>query len=253
MNESGKTVFAYLSTVLLLSLILWVLGSISRSMLLPGLPISSLMAIIPVVAAIITGSRNSSLSYIPTVIVQLGDVTKIRNRLWIIPAVFLNPLIFFGNYIVLQFCGYRIPGITAFSTRMLIAFGAFIAAAYTEELGWTGFLLPIIQRQKGWVFAGIVIGVFHSVWHYIPFVQAGRSITWIMWQTLYLTSIRIVLIWLYRHSGEIVFIAAIFHASINVSWQLFPVHGSYYEPAITATISIIIAMVLIMIDRWFRR
>jgi|GEM_PF-2987935 hypothetical protein len=152
MNDPGKTVFTCLSTVLLLSLILWVLGSISRSMLLPGLPISSLMAIIPVVAAIITGSRNSSLSYVPTVIVQLGDVTKIRNKLWIIPAVFLNPLIFIGSYI-----------------------------------------------------------------------------------------------------GGIVFIAAIFHASINVSWQLFPVHGSYYEPAITATISIIIAIVLIMIDRWLRR
>lgn len=250
MNNTSKIIYSYFITVLFLSLILWILGYIFRSMLLPGLPVSSFMAIIPVIAAIIIGTRYNSTSYIPTIIWQIKDLARIENKFWILAAGLVNPLIFLGTYFILLLKGNDISGITPVNWEMLVTFGVFVIAAYTEELGWTGFLLPILQKQKSWISAGIFIGLFHSFWHYIPFLQAGRSIAWILWQTLYLTAIRIILIWLFRRSGGIIFIAVLFHATINISWQLFPVNGSYYEPAITGTISMLIAIILIIYNQY---
>ncbi len=58
---------------------------------------------------------------------------------------------------------------------------------------------------------------------------------------------RVLIVWLYNNTGRSVFAAALFHMTINVAWQLFPIHGSYFDPrssgVITAVIAVIIASV----------
>jgi uncharacterized protein len=56
--------------------------------------------------------------------------------------------------------------------------------------------------------------VLGAPWHVIPFIQLGSSGEWIMWHSL--SSV-----------------AVLFHMMINVSWALFPVAGSYYDPFVT--------------------
>jgi hypothetical protein len=86
-----------------------------------------------------------------------------------------------------------------------------------------------------------------AVWHSVPFLQAQRSAAWIAWQSLNLVASRVLLVWLYNNTGKSVFAAAVFHATQNVSWQLFPVNGSYYDPRVTGLIMTSAAVIVIVV------
>ena len=50
--------------------------------------------------------------------------------------------------------------------------------------------------------------------------------------------------WLYVHSGRSVFAAALFHAMINLCWQLFPKNGSFFDPKIFSLITVGFAIIM---------
>ncbi len=37
------------------------------------------------------------------------------------------------------------------------------------------------------------------------------------------------MVWLYNNTGKSVFAVAVFHAALNLSYMLFPVHGSHFD------------------------
>ena len=55
------------------------------------------------------------------------------------------------------------------------------------------------------------------------------------------------MVWLYNNTGKSVFAVAVFHATINVTWQLFPIHGSYYDPRVNGVIMAIAAVVVVTV------
>ncbi len=57
----------------------------------------------------------------------------------------------------------------------------------------------------------------------------GRSLVWIAWWSLYALTIRIFTVWLYNNTGKSVFAAALFHATVNMAYMLFPVYGSHLD------------------------
>lgn len=247
MNRDCRKIYIFYFIVFLMSSILWIIGYLFKKMILPGLPLSSIMAIFPAITAIIVGTSYTSKSYISTIICQIGDISNIK-KIWLLPGGLLNPLIFYLSYLTLLMTKGPSLGTTPVSGELILAFGLFIFAAYAEELGWTGFVFPILERQTGWIVASAIQGILHSFWHYIPFLQAGRNLSWILWQTLFLTTNRIILIWLFRQSGRKIIIAALFHSTINISWQLFPINGSCYDPFISGTISAFFAIILVIAE-----
>ncbi len=40
---------------------------------------------------------------------------------------------------------------------------------------------------------------------------------------------RILIVWLYNNTGQSVFAASLFHATLHLSWMLFPVNGSHFD------------------------
>jgi len=57
-------------------------------------------------------------------------------------------------------------------------------------------------------------------------------------------------VWLYNNTGRSVFAATSFHMPINLTWQLFPVNGSYYDPAITGLMLVCVASVVVGFGAW---
>jgi len=80
----------------------------------------------------------------------------------------------------------------------------------------------------------------------VALLQAGRSITWIAWWTLSTVAARVIIVWLYNNTNMSVFIATLFHMTINVTWQVFPVNGSYYDPRITGLVTALVAVVVVL-------
>ena len=56
-----------------------------------------------------------------------------------------------------------------------------------------------------------------------------RSPSWIAWWCLYAVAARILIVWLYNNTGQSVFAVALFHATLNLSYMLFPVNGSHFD------------------------
>jgi len=93
---------------------------------------------------------------------------------------------------------------------------AIILPIIGEELGWSGYPIDPLKDRWGAFRASLVLG---SVW----------------------------VVWLYNNTGKSVFATALFHTAIKVTWQLFPVNGSYFDPRVTG---LILALVVVVIVVW---
>ena len=60
---------------------------------------------------------------------------------------------------------------------------------------------------------------------------------------------RVIIVWLYDNAGKSVFAAAVLDATSNLSWQLFPVIGSFFDPRISGVIMAVTAIVVVVIWR----
>ena len=86
-----------------------------------------------------------------------------------------------------------------------------------------------------------------AVWHYVPLLQVHRSLEFIAWWSLGTVAYRVIIVWLYNNTGKSVFVAALFHTMIDLTWQVFPINGSYYDPRVTGLITAIVALVVVIV------
>jgi membrane protease YdiL (CAAX protease family) len=122
---------------------------------------------------------------------------------------------------------------------------AIFILALGEELGWSGYAIDPMQDRWGALPASILLGLVWALWHIVPLVQVHRSPAWIAWWCLGTVAARVLMVWLYNNTGKSVFAMAVFHTTINVTWQLFPIRGSYFDPRVNGVIMAIAAAVVV--------
>lgn len=225
----------------------WVLGALSDDMLLPGLPLSALMVVCPIMIAAILVSRNGGRSALWTFLAQAMDVRKMRPWAWI-AALGTMPLVMVLSGGLQTASGTDLPSMEFEVGQALVLFAVFFLAATAEELGWTGFATSPLLKARGILGAGLIIGLAAVAWHVFPLLQAERSWDWIAWWALGTTSRRILIVWIYARGGRSVFGASLFHAMSNLTWMLFPVMGSHYDPMTTALVLMTFAVVILLFD-----
>lgn len=102
----------------------------------------------------------------------------------------------------------------------LLAVRFFVGGGLGEELGWRGFLLPILQDKRGPLVASLIIGVIWGLWHAPAFYYgAGKSGGWttLALFTLLTTALSVIFTWVYNGSRGSLLIAALLHASFNAT------------------------------------
>jgi membrane protease YdiL (CAAX protease family) len=242
-----KTVYFFL-LVFILSVPFWFAGEMVPVQFLPGLPLSSLMVFCPTLAASILLYRKETMTGVNRLFKRSFDLGRITQKVWYLPVIFMMPLIALLAYGIMRIQHLPVPSPHIHLGSSLLLFVVFFAAAVSEELGWTGYVTDPMQRKWGSLLAGIFLGMVWALWHIVPFHQAGRALPWIFWQCITLVGARILIVWLYNHTGKSVFAAALCHTMLNISWQLYPDQGSHYDPRITGLI--IIFMILITAAIW---
>ena len=87
-----------------------------------------------------------------------------------------------------------------------------------EEIGWTGYALPKLQKQfknraNGQLVAAVVLGVFRAVWH-LPLFLQGK----VYWFDLlfFEIAVQIIIAWLYNQSDGSVLVVMVFHYISNL-------------------------------------
>jgi uncharacterized protein len=231
--------------VFALSLPFWLIGGAKGLELIPGLPVSALMACCPLVAASILMYRRRGAFGVLRLLERGVDYRRVTPKVWYVPIFCLMPAVMVLAYGFMRLTGSPLPN-PQFSLRAVpVLFLVFLGFALAEELGWSGYALDLLQARWGWVRASLLLGVVWAAWHLVPLLQAHRSSPWIAGWSLGTVANRVILVWIYNHTGRSVFAVSLYHTMLNVSWQLFPNHGSHYDPRVTGPILAFIAATML--------
>ena len=235
--------------VLLLSIPFYVLGARGdRLPVMTFLPMSALATFVPMIAALILVYRESGAQGAGKLLARALDYRRIKSAGWTLAAVLLMPMVFLLAYGVLRLEGRALPDVQYFSIVEMIAFALmFFVGAIGEELGWQGYGFAKLNSRWNALEAALIIGVIWALWHVIPFVEMGRSASWIIWHSLGIVMLRVVIVWLFVNTGQSVFIAALFHATTNMAWGLVANYAAFYDPLVMLVILVLVAVTIVML------
>lgn len=203
-----------------------------------------MMAFMPALAAGLLVYKDGGAGAVRQFLRQSGDARKVKPWAWGV-AVGMMPLVMVASAMWLIATGERLPAPDISPLKLVLLTTVFFVAATTEELGWSGYAARPLQQMHGALITAGILAVWAIVWHVVPLIQAGRTWDWIAWWALGTAARRIIILWLFLRGGQSVFATSLFHTSSNVSWMMFPVMGSHYDPQSIAVILGTIAVIII--------
>ncbi len=179
-------------------------------------------------------------------------------RWWAI-ALLLFPLLLLAMWMALSlFSPVYLPGMITRAdrwSRIAMGLSSALVTGFCEELGWSGFVLPKLRQRYSVFQTGLIIGVLHGLWHILPMaiwpsvayagslspaVYVGiRSISFLIGG---LVAFRILMVWLYDHTGSLLLLS-IMHVGLTAV-------NIIYEPEAIAGASLYIADLAGILSQW---
>ena len=225
----NRSPLKFFALVLGLSFPFWLMGAAFDLQWMPGLSASALMVFCPMTAALILVYRENKAEGVTELLGRSLDFKRIKAKRWYVPILLLMPGINVVVYGLMRWMGTPLPAPQVSVLPALLMSLAFFVGALGEELGWSGYALDPMQDRWSALRAGVTLGVVAVIWHLVPLIQMHRSLTWIAWWCLYAVASRVLIVWLYNNTGRSVFAVALFHATLNITYMLFPIYGSHFD------------------------
>ena len=269
MNKDKKSLVLYLIIVFLLSAIietLWIIFSEYAA----NAGISSLLMFIPFIAAFIVSIKYYKKQN------RLGF--KRCNPIYIFLAI-IFPLIYLGFSYCIYWLFFKysyvgnlsvlidyasiynnnISDNTAIIISLIITLIVTIITAFGEEVGWRGFMYPVMQRIWGWKKAIIISGGIWALWH-LTLVISGLYLSGTILEyripvfIIEVFALTVIITWI-RMKSKSVWPAIFFHALHNYFDQIIfqsltnNKNSTYFVGEtgfITVTFTVIIAIIIII-------
>ena len=249
-NPGDKSLRKFMVLLLALSIPLWVIGSIYKVEIFPGLYLYQLSLAMPSVAALILIYRESGKMGIKRLLQRTYDFRNIKSKIWYLPILLIYPSIGFLNYLIVRMSGTSIPSLQ-FSLPVFLGYTTVFFMTYSEELGLTGYAMEPMQERYSAFKSGILLGLLWVVYHIPGFLISGYyTFDWIFWHAILTIASRILFVWIYNNAGKSLFSMALMHWTFGLFWILFPETGNLqkaspvYDPQIAAIIAIIYAAIV---------
>ena len=237
----------FLPLVFALSGPFWLIGGVTDLQLRPGLSVTALMTFCPMVAALILVHRKSGASGVVALLRRSFDFERIKAKRWYAPILFLMAGVNLAVYGLMRWLDLPLPAPQLLTLAAPLMFFAFFVGALGEELGWSGYITDPMQGRWNALQTGVLLGLVGVLWHLVPLLLMHRSPTWIAWWCLYAVAARILIVWLYNNTGKSVFAVALFHATLNLTWMLFPVYGSHFDMRLGGLVMVAVAAVVTLV------
>jgi len=150
-----------------------------------------------------------------------------------------------------------LPGIFASEAKASLLLTSVVAGLMTgffEELGWTGFAVPVLRLRGGVLTTGLVLGVLWGAWHF-PLFSGGDSsgavpplifVPGLLFTVL--PAFRVLMVWIYDRTGSLL-AAMLMHASFTASTLILQpvaiagVPAMTYNLVVAAVLCVVIAAV----------
>lgn len=114
------------------------------------------------------------------------------------------------------------PAVLASSDKtalVLSSIAAGLAVGFFEELGWTGFAVPRLNRNYNVLGTGLIVGLVWGAWHFPPFWKSDTFSATIPFILLlgqlfsWLPPYRILMVWVYDRTDSLL-VSVLMHASL---------------------------------------
>ncbi len=243
----NRSLLTFFLLVLVLSIPFWLIGAVTDLQLMPGLSVSALMAFCPALAAAVLVYRVNGRAGVLGLLRRSFDFKRIRAKRWFIPILLVMPGVSVAVYVLMRWMDMPLPAPQFSVPAALLMLVAFFVGALGEELGWSGYAIEPLQARWSALMASLALGAVGALWHLVPLLLVHRSPTWIAWWCVYDFASRVLVVWLYNNTGKSVFAVALFHATLNLSYTLFPVHGSYFDMRLGGLVMAIAAAVVTVV------
>ena len=124
-----------------------------------------------------------------------------------------------------------------------------LIGAVGEEIGWRGFLQPMLEKKHSILIASIIVGTIWGLWH-IPYYKNG--IFFMIGFLLFSISASIIIAWLLRGTQFNIIIAAVFHIAINLNAMVFFKNSDDKLNIINGVVWLIPVILIILKDSQFQ-
>lgn len=183
----------------------------------------------PLVAALVLTALDSGWKGVLGLLKRGVDLRF--RKIWLLPILFLPPLIF-GGAILLSVLAGATPLDLSVASNPPFALVALVVILLTggplqEEFGWRGYALPRLQARFGVLIASLILGILWWLWHlplvFIPgrFMASSLPLFGALAVEIVLTAI--LFTWIYNHTGGSVLAAMLFHTTMNWAiWVTLP-------------------------------
>ena len=113
------------------------------------------------------------------------------------------------------------------ATPLLLMAGAILVSTWVqagEELGWRGYALPRLGKYLGLGGGSIVLGILWALWHLPLFFMPGSGSDGHSFPIylLHVTSLSVVMAWLYWRTDGSLLLVMLMHASVNNTIGIVP-------------------------------
>ncbi|MFB8794998.1 MAG: CPBP family intramembrane glutamic endopeptidase [Microcoleus sp.] len=229
-TSSNKSPLKFFLLVFALTIPLWVIGTMVKVKGLPlDVPVTDFIAAFtPLIAACILVYKEEGTIGIKYLLKRVFDFSRIRQKIWYLPLIFLMPIIYLLIYGVMHLFRLPLPiGVEIPFLKNAVMSVAFFLLATGEEVGWSGYAVDALQERWSALTTAIILGLVWAILHYPSIIQQGHDLIWIAWATLGLVGMRILIVWLYNNTGKSVFVCILFHSIANIGRILFPKDQNY--------------------------
>ncbi len=247
-RTARREVGRFFGIVLVSSVPFYALATVSTLQLLPGVPLSVFSVVLPALTAWFI-SRSSAFSSPSDLRKQCLEPNPLGRVGWYLLAFTLYPTTMVLDYAVRTAMGETLPSPDFALANLAALLGLSIVAAWFEELGWTAYATRTLRIHHGPLSTAFVVGGVWTVWHWVPLWGVGRELDWIGWWSLHSLACRVVLVHLFDRSGGSLCVCTVFHAMLNVTWQLYPIQASSWEPRSAALWLSLVALILSLCSR----
>jgi hypothetical protein len=238
-DDARRPILPFIGLVAVGSVPFWVAGGAARdpSPGLPvALPVSALMVVCPLAAATALTYREEGAAGVRRLLRRTVDLDKIRPWTRYIPIVGLLPAVVVTSYVVQRAMGQPVPR-PEFPAGAVVGFAVlYLVSTACEQLGWTGYATDAMLERHDALTTALTLGAIWAAWHVIPYLQAGRSTSWIVWQCVFTVALRVVLTSAYLATNRSIAATILMQTTADLGWSLFPVFGSRYDPMVTGAL-----------------
>lgn len=158
---------------------------------------------------------------------------RLRSRLrqwrvgarWYVVALLTGPAVMAATAAAVSsmFPGYYAGSPTAGGTVAIVLGGIMVGlmVGILEELGWTGFALPLIRGRYGILSTGLIMALLWGTWHYPMFAGStdpSGAVPAVLIVAVFLFAwlppFRVLMVWVYDQTGSLP-LAMLMHAPLS--------------------------------------